>query len=340
MKNLNSNELAKAIKSNRIKLIVILFLFLATLILIYIGYQEQHGKIEVKTSMQEIEGKETSLEDQEAYIDVAIEPYVFAAYEKDGVREDYKYYLAMDKDNFLYVLFMDTTNYQKLSKSTQEKPIRISGITKKIDNDIKELAITAYNEELEEEYLTLENFDEYVGPILLDTTIRIDDSMIYYILSLVSFTFCLGIFIVWLIVELKNKKVLKKYSKEELEKIGMQIYSLTNNPYRDMKLYLTKSNIIDLANGIVILKYEDLTWAYPYEYRYNGLLVNKVIKVITNNNETYEIANTKLIKHDKDKNIDDILDILKKKNPKLKTGYNKEIKKEVKETFKNKKNLQ
>ena len=217
------------------------------------------------------------------------------------------------------------------------KLVRISGITKKIENDIKELAITAYNEELEEEYLTLDNFDEYVGPILLDTTIRIDDSMIYYILSLVSFTLFIGVFLVWLMIEIKNRKVLKKYSKEDLEKIGMQIYSLTNNPYQEMKLYLTKSNLVDLSNGIVILKYEDLTWAYPYEYRYNGLLVNKVIKVITNNNESYEIANTKLIKQDKDKKIEDILNILKKKNSNIKTGYTKETKKEVKENFKNQK---
>ena len=105
---------------------------------------------------------------------------------------------------------MNTKDYVKLSKSTKEKPIKISGVTEKIKTSIKELAIKAYNEELGEEYLSLDNFDEYVGPILLNTTKRIDNSMIYYILSLVSFTIFTGIFLIWLMIELRNKKVLKK----------------------------------------------------------------------------------------------------------------------------------
>ena len=165
MKNLNSNELTTAIKSNRIKLIVSLILLVITSILIYIGYQEQQGTRETKTSMKEIEGKK-ELEGQEAYIDVAMDPFVFAAYENDGKRSDLKYYLVMDKENFLYVIYMNNKNYTKLSKSTLNKPIKITGVTEKIETDIKELAIKAYNEELGEEYLTLDNFDEYVGPIL------------------------------------------------------------------------------------------------------------------------------------------------------------------------------
>ena len=337
MKNLNSNELTKAIKSNRIKLIVALLFLVSTAILIYIGYKEQHGVNEVKTSMQEIEGKEDNLEGQEAYIKVSMEPYVFATYEHNGKEDDYKYYLVMDKNDYLYVAFMSSNDYLKLKNTSLDKTIKISGITEKIETDIKELAIKAYNEELGEEYLTLENFDEYVGPILLNTTISYDDSLIYYILSLVSFCFFMLIFYLYITIELKNKKVLKNYSKEELEKIGMQIYSLTNNPYKDMKLYLTKQYLVDLSNGIVILNYDDLVWVYPYTYRYNGLLINKSLKVITNKNQTFDVANTKLTKEDKEEKLNAILNTLKKKNPNLKTEYTKENKKEVKAKFKEEK---
>ena len=103
MKNLNSNELSLAIKSNRKKLILSLFFLLLSLFLIYIGYKEQYGNSEVKISMQELEGDEKALENKEVYIEVAMEPFVFAVYEKDFKEEDSKYYLAMDKDNMLYI---------------------------------------------------------------------------------------------------------------------------------------------------------------------------------------------------------------------------------------------
>ena len=231
MKNLNSNELTKAIRYSLVIFIVGLFFFVGTLILIYIGYQEQHHTIDKAIKMNELTGDIDKLEDRNAYINVSMSPFLFASYKQDGKESNNKFYLVMDKDNFLYVVYMSDKDYQKLNKKNE----RITGVTEEITTDIKELAIEAYNKELGEEYLTIENFDEFVGPIMLNTTYIIDNSELYYIGSILCFCMFIVFMFLWASTYIKNRKILKKYSKEDLEKIGMQIYSMGHNPYQKMK---------------------------------------------------------------------------------------------------------
>ena len=208
-------------------------------------------------------------------------------------------------------------------------------LTKKIETDIKELAIDAYNEEMGSEYLNKENFKEYVGLIYLDLEEDINDSTLYYIGAFISFLVFLVLIIIYLTVYLKNRKTFKKYSKEELEKIGMEMYQVKeNNPYQKMNFYLLKDYVVDTSNGIIVLKYEDIIWAYPYEYRYNGLVVNKNIKVYDKENKVYDIANTKYFDKNKEEILQEILKKLKEKNEGIILGFNKENKKIVKEKVK------
>ena len=326
MKKLNSSELTKAIRHSLIIFIVSFFFLIGTLILIYIGYQEYHHAQDKAIGMNELTGDINKLEGRNAYIDIAMSPFLFASYKQDGKESDNKFYLVMDKDNFLYVVYMSSKDYQKLNKKNE----RITGVTEKITTDIKELAIKAYNKELGEEYLTIENFDEFVGPIMLNTTYIIDNSELYYIGSIVCFCMFIVFMFHFVSTYFKNRKVLKKYSKEDLEKIGMQIYGMGHNPYQKMKLYLTKDYVVDLSQGLTILKYDEIIWAYPYEYRYNGLLVNKNVKIVDTENQAYDIANTRYIKKDKEKVIDEVIEKLKRKNKNITIGYSDEMKKSLK----------
>ena len=111
----------------------------------------------------------------------------------------------------------------------------------------------------------------------------------------------------------------------------MQIYGMGHNPYQKMKLYLTKDYVVDLSQGLTILKYDEIIWAYPYEYRYNGLMINKNVKVVDNKNHAYDIANTRYIKKDKEKVIDEVIEKLKRKNKNIIIGYSDEMKKNLKD---------
>ena len=158
------------------------------------------------------------------------------------------------------------------------------------------------------------------------------------IFAFISFIFFFIFIIVYLSVYFKNRKIFKKFNKEELEHIGLELFQIKeNNPYEKMKLYLLKDYVVDTSNGIVILKYQDIIWAYPYEYRYNGLLVNKNIKLYDKNKKVYDISNTKYHDKDRDKIINEVLNKIKDKNPEIILGFNRENKKLFKEKLKNNK---
>ncbi|MBQ8472855.1 MAG: hypothetical protein IJ501_05075 [Bacilli bacterium] len=339
MKGLNSAQFEKSIRRNRIFLIVSLVFLFATIFLIVLGVKNQNKEIPNPVSMKDLKFNSETKDDVYAYIDVNTEPYLFAAYENDGVEDDAKFYFVMDANNNLYVVYMESDDYKKLNvKNIKENPIKIVGLTKEIQSDVKELAISSYNEEMGEIYLTDENFKDYVGLIYLDMVTDGSDLSIYYIAGGVSFLFFLGFFTTYLTGYLKNKKIFGKYSKEELERISSEIYQIEEtNPYSKMKLYLLNDYIVDTSNNIVILRYTDILWAYPYEYRYNGLLVNKNIKVINNKNKIYEIANTKFLDKNKDLTLQEILNKLAEKDLDIILGYNKENKKKFKEKLKNQK---
>ena len=339
MKNLNSIELGSQLKKNKKLLIFSLIFLVITIVLIVLGIKNENKKLPKAINMNDLVANLENKENIYSYIDVNTKPYLFAVYETDGIEDDNKFYLVMDSNNYLYILYMSSSNFRKLNiDSISENPIRVSGLTKKIETDIKELAIDAYNEEMGSEYLTKENFKEYVGLIYLDLEEDINDSSLYYVGAFISFLVFLVLIIIYLTVYLKNRKTFKKYSKEELEKIGMEMYQVKeNNPYYKMNFYLLKDYVVDTSNGIIVLKYEDIIWAYPYEYRYNGLVVNKNIKVYDKENKVYDIANTKYFDKNKEEILQEILKKLKEKNDEIILGFNKENKKIVKEKVKKQK---
>ena len=273
------------------------------------------------------------------YIDANTKPYLFAVYEDNGVEEENKYYLIMDQDNHLYIVYMDRKMFNELNiDNIKDNPIKVLGITKSIPNDIKEIAIKSYNELMNDEYLNKENFQKYVGYMYLDTTIKLNDSELYYIGAGLTGFFFLLTFIIYLIIVIKNKKMFNSISNELLANIDAELSQMANSKYSKMNFFMLNDYIVDFNNNIVIVKYSDILWAYPFEQRYNGLLINKYIKIIDNKNKTYQVASTKVLDKNKDETLEDILNKLKEKNNDIIIGFNKENKKKIKEKVKELKN--
>ncbi len=339
MKNLNSEAFDKSIKRNRNLLIVGLVLLGVAIILIYMGVKNEQKELPEPIKLSEFVEQEKNVEDVYAYIDAVTKPYLFAEYENNGKTEDAKFYFVMDENNYLYVIYMTEDKYKELNvDSIEEASIRVNGITKKISSDIKQYAIESYNEIMEDEYLTNDNFSEYVGLVYLDTKSSVNDSSMYYVGAFLSGFFFLIIIITYIVIIIKNKKTLKNISHEELERISGEIYQMKESKYEKMKFYLLKDYVVDMQNNIVIIKYSDILWAYPYEQRYNGLVINKCIKIIDKNNKMYDVANTKLLDKNKDEILQEILRELNAKNQEIILGYNNENRKIVKEKIKELKN--
>ena len=99
-------------------------------------------------------------ENKKAYIDVTTMPYEFAISEETGT----SFYIVADAE-FLYIVYMNPSDFNRLNDpSIEENAIRIEGITKTISEEIKMLALEAYNDGIEEQYqISSEEFYDYFG---------------------------------------------------------------------------------------------------------------------------------------------------------------------------------
>lgn len=330
MKKKQLTILKKCRRCNFKKLIIlIIFLIISIFLFFYIQKKNNESQLE-PINMNDLIVSEKLVADAYAYVDVKTKPHLFAAYKTKEKKESNKFYLVMDENNYLYIVYMNDASYQKLNiDEISQKPIRIVGLTKKISGDIKNLAITSYNELMKDEYLTKENFSEYVGLVYLDTTLK--EIRFDYIL----FSISLILTIIFLINYFFN---FFKYKKNMSLIKDLDQLTVKENVYANMNLYLTKKYIIDISYNLIVLKYEDILWAYSFEHRSNGLLINKNIKLTTKDKKCYSIANTKLISKEKNEVLTKILNSLKRKNPNILIGYTKENRNLIKQKAKKNEN--
>ncbi len=299
------------------------------------AYKREHTPLKNPQEMRDLVGDVKDIDNIYASVDINNVPVMFAVYQNYGIEEDSKYYLAMDNHNILYIIYMNSKEFKEIeAKKEDDFPITITGTTRIIPNDIKKLAIDEYNKVVDNDYLTLENFEDYVGEVLLDTNLSPYNSFEFYILASVLLMIFLSLFIVFLIRKVRTNKILKRYSEADITKIYHEVQILKSSPYEKIKLYLTSNYVVDLSKNIIIINYQDIILAYKYEYRYNGITVNKYIKILTSDNKTYNICNTNLIKENKEKIIDEVLKKLQEKNSKILIGMTKDNKEKALELIK------
>lgn len=118
-----------------------------------------------------------------ANLKVYTTPYGFAEYENTKG----KFYIVKDSD-YLYIVYLDDEQYEEIIKNDlQNDPYIIEGYTNYISEEIQKLAIESYNELLNSEEVTEENFELFFGSIYLDATASNNISTLYYVLSVAFF---------------------------------------------------------------------------------------------------------------------------------------------------------
>lgn len=276
-------------------------------------------------------------DNKKAYLDAKSIPYQFAV-SSSTVNS---YYIISDGE-YLYVAFMSPSDFDKLNKeSIKDTPIRIEGITKYTSKEIKQLAIDAYNEGLEEDKkITLANFDSYFGSVYLDMT-EIDASVA--MVQLILFMIFMGIGNILLIISIirliRFKRSLNKLDGTKVNELDNEMNNEKAFYYSKVKLYLTDNYIINFKGTFRAIKYSDVLWMYPYEIRQNGVRTSKSIKILVNNAKTYIIATIDVYTKKSKAVYDEIWDTIVKKNPNMLLGYTSEnikaMNKKIKEIKKN-----
>ena len=138
-----------------------------------------------EVTLHEFISNNKTKEKQKVNLTVSEIPYLFAEIENGNNKTGPKYYFLMDRD-YLYIGYLDHSTYMKLNnKSINDNPIKITGITKKIPDDIVEIAINVYNENLGYEFLNKDNYHEYIGTICIDTVSDLVNSSFIFILGFI-----------------------------------------------------------------------------------------------------------------------------------------------------------
>lgn len=283
-----------------------------------------------------IVSSEENKTDKKAYLNVASAPYRFA------VSEDTTdaYYMLSD-GKYLYIAYMGPGDAATLNKEDiKENPIRIEGMTYETTKTIKDLAIEAYNDGLDEnEKISSADFEDYFGSVYLNTVVNTSSvATIQTCLFLIFLLFGTIGFIASLVELLRIKKTINKMDDSFIEELDNEMNKENAFYYDKTRLYLTDKHIINFNGTFKAIEYKDIVWMYPYEYRVNGIKTTQAIMVMTNDGKVHKIANIEVVTKAKKEVYNEIWNTIISKNPTITLGYTKENIKEMKETYKKKKN--
>ncbi len=332
----------KAVEKERKKQKI--FLYIGILFIIIMGIFFFYGNKVVedaeknKDSMHNVILKKDSENfNKKAYLNVHTTPYKFAVYNDTADA----YYFVMD-DKYMYVTYMTSADYNMLNKEDiKTNPAKVEGVTKKTPDDIKKLAIDAYNEamENEEDKLTLNDFDNYFGSIYLDMT-QSDEAIgdFQYLMGVIFGILGLVMFIIFIIYKMSFKKGVKKLDSSEITKIDMEMNDPEAFYYEKAHLFLTKNYIINFAGIFNVINYKDIIWIYPFVMRTNGIKTSQSIMVVTKDGKAKKVADIDVFTKAKKEIFDEIFNTIASKNDKIIIGYDKESQMKAKEELKKYKN--
>ena len=313
----------------RLRNMVFIGLFLVAVSIMFIMYGIfREGSVEsISLSDQMESGLQT---DEYAYIDVSAEPYGFAYFEGE---EDYYFYYVFDEDYMYIVRMRDNTYESLLTDDIAENPIRISGMTKTIPEDIKEIAIEVYNEDLEEEYqITASDFTNYFNNVYLDAeALPLTDTDVFIILGVVAIVVGAVFLLCGAIMIVRYKKNIKKLTEEDVHKIDEELNEKDAFFYKNAHVSLTKNYIVNFGNTFDVISYKDIVWIYPYEIRQRGVKTSQSIQIMTKDGKMHGVASLSTHTKKVREVFEEIYETIVKKSTNALVGYSKENKKLAKE---------
>lgn len=327
MKEVYSEKLKKSLSINKRLLIIAIVLLLALIGSILWAVKEFNTE-PTPTHLNTVIVDQNNKTNVYSCVTISNIPYVFA--ETSTNKFEDKYYFVRDEDYF-YIAFLDYNTFAKLNKDDIEKnPIEICGVTKKTTNEIRDIGIEVYNEAMEEEIVTKENFNDYFGEIYLDVTASISDDSIAVLVAILLGSFTIVVIPIVIMNKVRTNKAIKNISMEEWAKINNEAEDPNTIYYEKAKLYLTKNYIMDFSHGMTIIKYSDVLWMYPFELRQYGITTTKNIVIVDKNFKKHSIAGINNFGKAKEQ-FDNVLNTIMEHNKDILLGFTKENQNKVKE---------
>lgn len=329
VKEIYSDKIKKGINKLNIYLVVAMIFIIITVVFIICAINVHNRSDLYPVDMNDVIARNNSKANVYSYIDVTISPYVFAE-RSDDIFED-KYYFLSDGE-YVYIAYLDYQTVQEINKFTSSgSVVNLTGITKRIPKDIKNIAIDVYNDILGDDVVNQDNFENYFGNIYLDVTSPINDNTVYVLLSIFFGIIGLLILISYITFRVITNKTIKSLSLEEWYKINSEIEEASTNYYKKAKLYLTKNYLVYFSRGMNVIKYTDILWMYPFELRQYGFTTTKSIVIVDKKNKKHVIAGISNLSRNSKNTYDEIFTTIMNKNKQMLIGFTTENKNKVKE---------
>lgn len=329
MKEIYSDKIKKGINKLNIYLVVAMIFIIITIVCIICAINVYNRSDSYPVDMNDVIARNNSKDNVYSYINVAISPYVFAE-QSDDIFED-KYYFLSDGE-YVYIAYLDYHTVQEINNNTNsDNIVKLTGITKKIPSDIKNIAIDVYNDILGDTVMNQDNFENYFGNVYLDVTSPINDNTVYVLLSIFFGVIGLLILISYIIFRVITNKTIKNLSLDEWHKINSEIEEASTNYYKKAKLYLIKNYLVYFSRGMNVIKYTDILWMYPFEVKQYGFTTTKSIVIVDKKGKKHVIAGINNFDHNSKNSYDEIFTTIMNKNKEILIGFTMENKNKMKE---------
>lgn len=323
MKRFTNGNIKKEYQKKYVGIVISILIIAVSFIFLYLEGKATEELNSEMIDLNSIIVESESKVDKKSYINAESIPYKFAGY--DDTTDSY--YIVFD-EKYMYITYMTEEQFEDLNnEDIYENPIRIEGITKTTTNDVKEIAIEAYNDNMEneEDKLTIDDFENYFGSIYLDMTVSTSSVADIYLLIFVLLLFIGVIYLLVAIIQLiKFNSGIKKTDETQIDELDNEMNKDSAFYYEKAHLYLTDNYIINFGGTFRVIKYQDILWMYPFEQRVNGIKTAQSIRVLVNNGKTYTIASIELITKKKKEVFNEIFNTILSKNNQMLVGYTNE----------------
>lgn len=316
---MDESKITKILKPGIIVHIITIIFILATLGLIGSAiFIDINTKSNAKDLGELIENYEDKAGEY-AKIHMKYMPYGFA--EEDNGRY---YYFAMDEKGFMYIVRITDATYKKLESTYNDGEgnidLEFSGYTFAIPSKLKKLAIEATDEMFEDNEITYSNFEDYVGNVYIDETVKPEG---HITTNLYGVGTIVGVFAFFMIITsisqiVRTRKVTK--DKELIEDVKEELRNMSDDQYGKLKIYLTNKYIISRTGGISIFEYKNVIWVYATVRYVNGRAQGRALMLCTKDKKKYTMAGT----GPNDTAIDEIMTEIHDKNHNVRIGFTEE----------------
>ena len=301
--------------SNKTLLIAIFYTIIAVFFLCWAAFIYGHPDYYYKDLHDLIRQKEVK-NGEFVKINVTNRPYVFAEF--DSKKTSDKYYFIKDNE-YLYIGYLNYDTYLKLN-DFEVNSEQIVGVTKKISKKVLDIAISSYNEGLEEDVVTKDNYQSYIGEVYIDTTSFYVPYMYQAIIGFIFLLIAVCYYILYLMALYKNSITFKKTPEVVIEKVISELQKTNCLKYPKYGICLAENYLIDGSSGLILVAYSDIVWSYLSKRK---IFSKPHLVILTNTRKKYKIAKICGI-NTKSKNVlSQMLEIIKKKNENIEIGYTK-----------------